>query len=141
VRVVLVENPSVARDIAKVLSSSEGEGGCIADQSIRAGFGALRHGADFDPLADAAMCRAKADWSVGLNFTQAYTVPNDQHCTAGRVQAPTLALAVDREMEIKRFVETPFYELHVQFKEGVSALHIDTDRNWRIWTRPPPKPN
>lgn len=104
----------------------------LTDQSIKAGFGALRDGADFDPLADAAMCRAKADWLVGLNFTQAYTVHNKQLCTVGRVQTPTLALVVNREMEIKRFVKTPFYEIHAQFKEGFSAHYIDADGNQRI---------
>lgn len=104
----------------------------LTDQSIKAGFGALRDGTDFDPLADAAMCRAKADWLVGLNFTQAYTVHNNQLCTVGRVQTPTLALVVNREMEIKRFVKTLFYEIHAQIKEGFSAHYIDADGNRRI---------
>ena len=92
--------------------------------SIKQGFATLRDGKDMLPLADAAICRSEADWLVGINGTRAMTAFNSKsggfHKTpVGRVQTPTLAILVEREEKIKRFVATDYWEVHGTF--GVAA--------------------
>jgi DNA topoisomerase-3 len=88
--------------------------------SIRDGFGALRDDATMRPLADAAVCRSESDWLVGINGTRAMTAFNSktggfQLTTVGRVQTPTLAIVVEREEKIRRFVPRDYCELHATF--------------------------
>lgn len=73
------------------------------DQAIRDGFAHLKDGKDYLPLYQSAVCRAQADWLVGLNVTRALTCRFGAQLSAGRVQTPTLALLVRREREIKAF--------------------------------------
>ena len=77
--------------------------------SIRDGFEHLRSNKEMLPLADAAVCRSEADWLVGINATRAMTAFNSKSggfhlTTVGRVQTPTLAILVEREEKIKKFV-------------------------------------
>lgn len=77
--------------------------------AIREGFTRLRDDADLQPLADAAVSRAEADWLVGINGTRAMTAFNSKlggfyKTTVGRVQTPTLAILVEREEKIRKFV-------------------------------------
>ncbi len=88
--------------------------------SIREGFASLREGASMRPLADAAVCRSESDWLVGINGTRAMTAFNSktggfQLTTVGRVQTPTLAIVVEREEKIRRFVPRDYCELHATF--------------------------
>lgn len=88
--------------------------------AIREGFARLRSDAEMQPLADAAVCRSEADWLVGINGTRAMTAFNSKwggfyKTTVGRVQTPTLAILVEREERIKRFVPRTYWELHGQF--------------------------
>ncbi|HWD18645.1 MAG TPA: DNA topoisomerase III [Verrucomicrobiae bacterium] len=88
--------------------------------SIREGFSALRDDATMLPLADAAVCRSEADWLVGINGTRAMTAFNSKTggfhlTTVGRVQTPTLAIVVEREEKIKKFVPRDYCELHGTF--------------------------
>ena len=76
----------------------------LTPQAIRAGFASLQDGRAFDRLADAARARSRADWLVGMNLTRAYSVLNDDVLSVGRVQTPTLAMIVARELEIRAFV-------------------------------------
>jgi DNA topoisomerase-3 len=92
--------------------------------SIRTGFEELRADAELLPLADAATCRSESDWLVGINGTRAMTAFNSKsggfHKTpVGRVQTPTLAIIVEREEKIKRFVSRDYWEVHGTF--GVAA--------------------
>jgi DNA topoisomerase-3 len=96
----------------------------LTTEAIRDGFRNLRPSKDFDNLAAAASARAQADWVVGLNFTRAYTTINHQLCTIGRVQTPTLALIVERQITIDSFKSTPFYEIIVTFDPGFRATYI-----------------
>ena len=73
------------------------------DKAIKEGFAHLRDGRDYVPLYQSAVCRAQADWMVGLNVTRALTCRFGAQLSAGRVQTPTLALIVRREQEIKNF--------------------------------------
>ena len=92
--------------------------------SIKEGFKHLRSDEEMLPLADAAICRSEADWLVGINGTRAMTAFNSKsggfHKTpVGRVQTPTLAILVEREEKIKRFVPKDYWEVHGTF--GVAA--------------------
>ncbi len=88
--------------------------------SIRDGFGHLRTDKDLLPLADAAVCRSESDWLVGINGTRAMTAFNSKSggfhlTTVGRVQTPTLAILVEREEKIKKFVARDYFEVHALF--------------------------
>ncbi len=67
----------------------------MEDSAIREGFANLRPGADYDGLRDAALCRAKADWLVGINATRLFSVLYHRTLNIGRVMSPTLALIYD----------------------------------------------
>ncbi|MBX9724599.1 MAG: DNA topoisomerase 3, partial [Candidatus Obscuribacterales bacterium] len=100
----------------------------LTAEAIRDGFSKLQSAKKFDNLANAASARAHADWIVGLNFTRAYTTINNQLCTIGRVQTPTLALIVERQDQIDNFVSTPFFEILVTFEPGFVARYITDEQ-------------
>lgn len=79
----------------------------VTDKAIREGFAHLKDGREYEPLYDAAMCRAEADWLVGINATRALTCKYNAQLSCGRVQTPTLAMIASREEEICRFVQSP----------------------------------
>ena len=81
----------------------------MEDAAIREGFENLRDGSEYDHLYDAALCRSKADWLVGINATRLFSVLYHRTLNVGRVVSPTLALLVQREAEIKAFQPEPFY--------------------------------
>ncbi len=83
----------------------------VTDKAIREGFANLKDGKEYDSLYDAAMCRAEADWMVGINATRALTCKYNAQLSCGRVQTPTLAMIAKREADIRRFVPKPFYGL------------------------------
>ncbi|HEU6449733.1 MAG TPA: DNA topoisomerase III [Verrucomicrobiae bacterium] len=88
--------------------------------AIRDGFAALRTDEEMMPLADAAVCRSESDWLVGINGTRAMTAFNSKTggfhlTTVGRVQTPTLAILVEREDKIKKFVSRDYWEIHGTF--------------------------
>ncbi|KJS03314.1 MAG: DNA topoisomerase III [Peptococcaceae bacterium BRH_c4a] len=85
------------------------------DAAIREGFAGLKPGAEYNNLYDAAVCRAEADWLIGLNVTRALTCKFDAQLTAGRVQTPTLAMIVQREEEIKKFVPVDYWTVRADF--------------------------
>ena len=79
----------------------------------------LRHAApaaDYDGLADAARGRSRADWLVGMNLSRAYTLAYDEDLSVGRVQTPTLAMLVERELAIRRFVPEDYLEVVATFR-------------------------
>ncbi len=84
--------------------------------AIREGFKKLEAGKRYEPLSDAAVCRSESDWLVGINGTRAMTAFNSrsggfQLTTVGRVQTPTLAIMVEREEKIKKFVSRDYWEV------------------------------
>ena len=81
----------------------------VTDKAISDGFAHLKNGHDYDSLYDAAMCRAEADWLVGINATRALTCKYNAQLSCGRVQTPTLAMIAKREAQIKEFKPVPFY--------------------------------
>ena len=86
----------------------------MEDSAIREGFANLRPGVDYDGLRDAALCRAKADWLVGINATRLFSVLYHRTLNIGRVMSPTLALIVQREAEIDTFKPVPFYTVTLE---------------------------
>lgn len=81
----------------------------MEDAAIRDGFEHLRPGSDYDKLYNAAVCRAGADWLVGINATRLFSVLYGVTLNVGRVMSPTLALLVQREADIQAFTSRPFY--------------------------------
>ena len=81
----------------------------MEDEAIRKGFADLHPSKEYDLLYQAALCRAQADWIVGINATRLFSVLYGQRLNVGRVMSPTLALLVKREAEIQSFKSKPFY--------------------------------
>lgn len=95
----------------------------VTDKAIRDGFSNLKPGKDYEPLFDAAMCRAEADWLVGINATRALTCKYNAQLSCGRVQTPTLAMIAKREEQIRQFVPKPYY--------GIQARAGGVTLTWR----------
>ena len=99
----------------------------MEDSAIREGFAHLRPGADYDGLHQAALCRAKADWLVGINATRLFSVLYHRTLNIGRVMSPTLALIVQREAEIDAFKPVPFYTVQLDLP-GFTAASARMDK-------------
>ncbi|MDE2455243.1 MAG: DNA topoisomerase III, partial [Burkholderiales bacterium] len=94
--------------------------------AIRDGFAHLRSDEQMQGLADAARSRSEADWLVGINGTRAMTAFNSRDggfflTTVGRVQTPTLAILVEREDRIKKFVSRDYWEVHASFAAAAGS--------------------
>lgn len=92
----------------------------MEDAAIRAGMEQLRDGKEYRNLADAAVCRAKADWLVGMNATRAYTTKYYKKLTVGRVQTPTLAMLVERAGQIADFKKEKYFNVELDC-DGMKA--------------------
>ena len=99
----------------------------MEDSAIREGFAQLRPGTDYDGLHQAALCRAKADWLVGINATRLFSVLYHRTLNIGRVMSPTLALIVQREAEIDAFKPVPFYTVALDLL-GFTAASARMDK-------------
>lgn len=91
----------------------------LTDDSIRSGFNALKPEKDFDNLYYAGLSRAVGDWILGLNATRLYSLKYSQPgavLSIGRVQTPTLALVVKRQLEIDNFVPEDYWELKTVYR-------------------------
>lgn len=89
----------------------------MAAPDIQKGFANLLEGEAKEHLAQAAYCRAEADWLVGMNGTRAMSVKHGDTLSVGRVQTPTLAIIVNREKEIRDFVPVPYWEVDAVFAD------------------------
>jgi DNA topoisomerase-3 len=87
----------------------------LTPEAIKKGFDALKPGTDYDALADAARGRSRADWLVGMNLSRAYSLAYDEELSVGRVQTPTLAIVVARELTIRNFVPEDYIEVVAAF--------------------------
>ena len=85
----------------------------MEDAAIREGFANLRPDSDYDALYQSALCRAKADWLVGINATRLFSVLYHKTLTVGRVQTPTLKMLVDRDAKILRFQKGKYYTVGI----------------------------
>ena len=129
----LMERPDVTSLICATDAGREGElifrfvyqmAGCkkpfkrlwissMEDSAIRDGFAHLKPGTDYDPLYQSALCRAKADWLVGINATRLFSVLYHKTLTVGRVQTPTLNLLVECDAKITNFKKEKYHIVHI----------------------------
>lgn len=93
----------------------------MEDSAIREGFENLRCGTEYDALYEAALCRERADWMVGINATRLFSTLYGQTLNVGRVMTPTLAMAVLRETAIATFKQESFYTIQIGL-DGFSAV-------------------
>ena len=89
----------------------------VTDKAIREGFANLKDAKEYDNLYRAAVSRAEADWLVGINATRALTCKYNAQLSCGRVQTPTLALIVNRQLEIQNFVPKQYWELKTVYRD------------------------
>ena len=85
----------------------------MEDSAIKDGFAHLKPGHDYDPLYQSALCRAKADWLIGINATRLFSVLYHKTLTVGRVQTPTLKMLVDRDAKITDFKKEKYHIVHI----------------------------
>lgn len=102
------------------------------DNAIKEGFENLKPGHSYDNLFDAAVCRAEADWLIGLNVTRALTCKFNAQLSAGRVQTPTLSMIVSRENEIKNFRPSDYWTIQADFGDYFGEWR-DNSGNSRIF--------
>ncbi len=85
----------------------------MEESAIKAGFASLQPGSRYDRLYHAALCRAQADWIVGINATRLFSVIHKKTLNVGRVMTPTLAMVVEQEAAIARFIPEPFFHVEL----------------------------
>ena len=103
----------------------------LTEEAIREGFSKLKDQAEFQSLYEAGLSRAMGDWLLGMNATRLYTLKygqNKQVLSIGRVQTPTLALIVNRQLEIANFEPKQYWELKTNYRNTTfSALIRKSD--------------
>lgn len=150
----ILTSPRVARVVCATDAGREGElifryiyeaAGCdkpvarlwissLTPEAIREGFAKLRDWSEYDRLADAARGRSRADWLVGMNLSRAYTLACGEQLSVGRVQTPTLAMLVERELAIRAFVPENFLHVIARFSPSAGQVYEGT------WFRPGVEP-
>ena len=93
----------------------------MEDNAIRAGFASLKPSKEYDALYQAALCRERADWIVGINSSRLFSCLYGRPLAIGRVMTPTLAMAVQREAAISAFVPEKFYTVALELTSGFVA--------------------
>ncbi len=146
----ILTSPRVARVVCATDAGREGElifryiyeaAGCtkpvsrlwissLTPEAIREGFANLRDWSHYDRLAEAARGRSRADWLVGMNLSRAYTLACGEELSVGRVQTPTLAMLVERELAIRAFVPEEYLHVVARFAPGEGHAFEGT------WFRP-----
>lgn len=101
----------------------------MEESAIRKGFETLKDDAAYDNLYKAALCRAQADWLVGINATRLFSVLYRQTLNVGRVMTPTLAMIVSREAAIDAFKPEPFYTVQLECGGFIASGERLKDRN------------
>lgn len=122
----ILEKSRVNKKVQRLWISSQ------TDKAILDGFKKLKPSREYDNLYKAALCRAEADWLVGLNITRALTCKNNAQLSAGRVQSPTLAMIVQREEDIRNFKPKDYYTV-VAKTNGFQLQWINKDNGHNIF--------
>ncbi len=107
----IIQKAGFKKKISRLWISSQ------TDNAIKEGFSKIRPATEYENLYQSAYCRAEADWLVGLNVSRALTCKFNAQLNAGRVQTPTLAIIVQRENEITKFVPKTFYTITANLKD------------------------
>lgn len=147
----LMNDPDISEIICATDSGREGElifryiytcAGCkkpvkrlwvssMTDAAIKAGLDSMKPGEAYDSLYLSARCRSEADWLVGMNASRAFSLKYNAHLSVGRVQTPTLAILVKRDLEIARFVPEEYYEVTCDFGD-YKGTWIDENQKTHI---------
>lgn len=120
----IYEAAQCAKPVSRLWISS------LTPAAIRRGFDTLRPGSDYDSLADAARGRSRADWLVGMNLSRAYSLAYGEELSVGRVQTPTLAMLVERELAIRSFVVEDYLEVVAGFRPSGSKSGNTYSGTW-----------
>ncbi|MDO5291396.1 MAG: DNA topoisomerase III [bacterium] len=107
----ILEKANVRKPVKRLWISS------VTDKAIKEGFDHLKDAKEYDNLYRAAVCRAEADWLVGINATRALTCKYNASLSCGRVQTPTLSMIAKREEDIRKFVPKPYYGMKLTVKK------------------------
>ena len=100
----------------------------MEDSAIKAGFADLKDGRDYDALYASALCRAKADWIIGINATRLFSCLYNKTLNVGRVQTPTLKMLVDRGEAISHFKKEKYYQVRLGFSGAEAASERISDK-------------
>lgn len=101
----------------------------MEDKAIKAGFADLKDGRDYDALYASALCRAKADWIIGINATRLFSCLYDKTLNVGRVQTPTLKMLVDRGEAISHFKKEKYYHVRLDLSGAEAASERISDKS------------
>lgn len=105
------------------------------DKAIKDGFAQLKPGHDYDRLFQSAVCRAEADWLIGLNVTRALTSKYNAQLAAGRVQTPTLSMLMRRDQEIRSFQPVEYWTVSADFQGFQAHWRDPSSGNPRIFDK------
>lgn len=125
----IIQKAGFRKKISRLWISSQ------TDKAIKEGFAKLRPSSEYDNLFQSAYCRAEADWLVGLNVSRALTCKYNAQLSAGRVQTPTLAIIVQRENEITKFISKPYYFITANLKDFNVVWKDQTSNQSRIFEK------
>lgn len=101
----------------------------LEESAIRDGFNNLKDGHEYDNLYEAGLCRAKADWLVGMNGTRLFSVRYSSRLNIGRVQTPTLAMIVQRDYEVSNFVKQKYFTVELDCGTFIALSERIDDEN------------
>ena len=100
----------------------------MEDGAIKAGFASLKDGRDYDALFASALCRAKADWLIGINATRLFSCLYGKTLNVGRVQTPTLKMLTDRDAAISHFQKEKYYHVRLDLSGADAASERISDK-------------
>ena len=90
----------------------------MEESTIKAGFDNMKDGTEYDNLYHSAICRAKADWLIGINATRLFSTLYNRTLNVGRVQTPTLAMLTERQRKISEFVKEKYHHVRLDMDGG-----------------------
>ena len=100
----------------------------MEDGAIKAGFASLKDGREYDALFASALCRAKADWLIGINATRLFSCLYGKTLNVGRVQTPTLKMLTDRDATISHFQKEKYYHVRLDLSGAEAASGRISDK-------------
>ena len=98
----------------------------MEESAIKAGFANMKDGTEYDPLYYSAICRAKADWIIGINATRLFSTLYNKTLNVGRVQTPTLAMLAERQQKISSFVKDKYHRVKLDMDGGTVTAQSET---------------
>ena len=101
----------------------------MEESAIKAGFANMKDGKEYDPLYHSAICRAKADWLIGINATRLFSTLYNKTLNVGRVQTPTLAMLAERQSKISGFVKDKYHVVRLDMDGGSIAARSENITN------------